>query len=41
MPSKVSCNLMLGTMAMGSIDFLLFYHECTDHVVHVFAKNNV
>jgi len=31
---------MLGTMAMGSMDVLLFYDECTDHVMHVLAQNN-
>jgi hypothetical protein len=31
---------MLGTMAAGSIDVLLFYDECTYHVMHVLAENN-
>jgi hypothetical protein len=31
---------MLGTMAAGSIDVLLFYAECKDHVMHVLAENN-
>jgi hypothetical protein len=39
-PSKVGGDLMLGTMAAGSIDVLLFYGECTDHVMHVLAENN-
>jgi hypothetical protein len=39
--SKVGGDLMLGTMVMGSIDVLLFYDECTDHVMHVLAQNNV
>jgi hypothetical protein len=40
-PSIVGGDLMLGTMAVGSIDVLLFYDECfTDHVMHVLAENN-
>jgi hypothetical protein len=39
-PSKVGGDSMLGTMAVGSIDILLFYDECTDDVMRVLAENN-
>jgi len=31
---------MLGIMATGSIDVLLFYDECTDHVMGVLTESN-
>jgi hypothetical protein len=39
-PSKVGSDLMLGTIATGSIHVFLFYDECTDHVKYVLAENN-
>jgi hypothetical protein len=39
-PSKVGGDLMLGTMATGSIDVLLFYPECTDHVMRVLTESD-
>jgi hypothetical protein len=39
-PSKVGGDLMLGTMAAGCIDILLFYDECTDDVMRVLAEKN-
>jgi hypothetical protein len=39
-PSKVGGDLMLGKMAVRSIDVFLFYDECTDQVKYVLAENN-